>query len=142
MDEIRAKEAVWDIHNRATNAMKEENYGEAAKIYRDALKIYPNKPGMLLGLASVLALSGETKESIELIETGLPLSENEKQNATMRAALCFLYAKAGEGEKAKNLACRLPHTRESREVITPLLDSIRTEEEFDENIRYIILGEK
>ena len=142
MDEIRTKEAVWDIHNRATNAMKEEKYGEAAEIYRDALKIYPNKPGMLLGLASVLALSGDTKESIELIETGLPLSENEKQKATMRASLCFLYAKAGEGEKAKNLAYHLPHTRESREVITSLLDSIKTEEEFDENIKYIILGEK
>jgi len=142
MDEIRAKEAVRDIHNRATTAMKEKKYDKAAKIYRDALKIYPNDPGMLLGLASVLALNGDTAESIDLIETGLPLSGNEKQKATMRAALCFLYAKAGEGEKAKDLAYHLPHTRESREVITPLLDVVKTEEEFDENIKHIILGEK
>ncbi len=141
MDEIRAKEAVWDIHNRATNAMKEKEYDKAEAIYRGALKIYPNDPGMLLGLASVLALSGETAESIELIEMGLPHSDDEKQKATMRASLCFLYAKAGETEKAKDLAYHLPHTRESREVITRLLDSVKTEEEFDKNIKYVILGE-
>ena len=142
MDEIRAKETRRDVHNRATNAMKDKRYDEAAAIYREAISVYPSDPGMLLGLASVLALKGDTKESIELIETGLPLSSNEKQKATMRAALCFLYAKAGEAEKAKDLAYHLPHTRESREAITPLLDSVKTEEEFDRNIKYIILGEE
>lgn len=142
MDEIRAKETRWEIHNMATNAMKEKRYGEAASVYREAIAIYPNDPGMLLGLASVLALKGDTAESIDLIETGLPLSDDEKQKATMRASLCFLYAKAGETEKAKDLAYHLPHTRESREVITPLLDVVKTEEEFDENIKHIILGEK
>ena len=141
MDEIRAKEARWEIHSRATNCMKEEEYEEASKIYRDALSLYPSDPGMLLGLASVLALKGDPEEAIGLIEAGLSLSSNEKQKATMRAALCFLYAKAGEREKAKELAYHLPHTRESREVIAPLLDSIKTEEEFEKNIKHIILGE-
>ncbi len=141
MDEIRSKEAIWDIHNRATNAMKEKDHDKAEAIYRDALTVYPNDPGMILGLASALAIKGDTKEAILLIEKGLPLSENEKQKATMRAALCFLYAKEGETEKAKKLAYHLPHTRESREAITPLIESIKTEEEFDKNIKYIILGE-
>jgi transcriptional regulator with XRE-family HTH domain len=141
MDEIRAKRTLWEIHGRATDYMKAQKYDEAEKVYRDAMKVYPRDPGMLLGLASVLALKGDTKESIGLIETGLPLSGNEKQKATMRAALCFLYAKAGEREKAKELAYHLPHTRESREVITPLIDTLSTDEEFDKNIKYIILGE-
>ena len=39
----------------------------------------------------------------------------------MRATLCFLYLKAGYEDKANRLASELPHTRESREVIQPLI---------------------
>lgn len=63
------------------------DYDMAEKTYRDALLIYPNKPGMILGLASTLALKGNTDEAIELMERGLPLSINEKQKSTMRATL-------------------------------------------------------
>lgn len=83
--------------------------------------IYPNKPGMILGLASTLALKGNTDEAIELMEKGLPLFINEKQKSTMRATLCFLCLKAGREEKANRLASELPHTRESREVIQDIL---------------------
>lgn len=41
--------------------------------------IYPNNPGMILGLGSALALKGNTDEAIELMERGLPLSINEKK---------------------------------------------------------------
>ena len=44
------------------------DYDSAEKTYRDALLIYPNKPGMILGLASTLALKGNTDEAIELME--------------------------------------------------------------------------
>ncbi len=84
------------------------------------LLTYPNKPGMLLGLAGVLSLRGNSEEAVELIERGLPLSINEKQKSTMRAVLCFLYLKCGKTEKAAMLASALPHIRESREVIQPL----------------------
>ncbi|MBQ7714350.1 MAG: helix-turn-helix domain-containing protein [Clostridia bacterium] len=141
MDRIRAKEAIWEIHNKATNCMKSKEYDEAERIYRDALTLYPVKPGMILGLASVLALKGETAEAIELIEKGLPLSDNEKQKATMRATLCLLYAKTGQTEKGLELAKHLPHTRESREAIVPILGSAKSEEALDENIRILILGE-
>lgn len=73
--------------------------------------IYPDKPGMILGLAGVLALEGKSEESIELIEKGLPLSNNEKQKSTMRAALCFLYLKVGKLEKAKQLICASAYER-------------------------------
>lgn len=59
----------------------------------------------------------------------------------MRAALCFLYFKAGYKEKADRLASELPHTRESREIIQPLIQQGLTEGEINEHIRKIILGD-
>lgn len=140
MDTIRAEETRYNIHKTAAEYQRSGNYEEAEKVYREALLIYPNKPGMILGLAGVLALKGKSDESIELMEKGLPLSNNEKQKSTMRAALCFLYLKAGKTEKAAALASALPHTRESREVIQPLISSSLSEAETDMNIKNILLG--
>ena len=140
MDSIRSEETRRNIHKNAAELQQKGDYEAAERVYRDALLIYPNMPGMILGLAGVLALKGDSSEAVELIEKGLPLSENEKQKATMRAALCFLYLKCGNGEKAKKLASTLPHTRESREVIKPLIDNGIGANEIEMNIRNIILG--
>jgi len=141
MDTIRSEETRYNIHKAAAEFQRNGDYESAEKVYRDALLIYPNKPGMILGLAGVLALRGNYEESVELIEKGLPLSVNEKQKSTMRAALCFLYLKCGNGEKAKRLASTLPHTRESREVIQPLIKNGLSDNEIDMNIKNIILGD-
>ena len=141
MDTIRAEETRYNIHKKAVAYQRCGDYNSAEQIYRDALLIYPNKPGMILGLASTLALKGNTNEAIELMERGLPLSSNEKQKATMRAALCFLYLKAGREDSANRLASELPHTRESREVIQPLIQQGLSDMEIDENIKTIILGD-
>ena len=133
MDTIRAEETRYHIQRRG-------DYDSAEKTYRDALLIYPNKPGMILGLASTLALMGNTEEAIEWMEKGLSISINEKQKSTMRATLCFLYLKAGYVDKANRLASELPHIRESREVIQPLIQQSLTESEIDENMRSILLG--
>lgn len=140
MDTIRAEATRYNIHAKATDCQRKGDYDSAEKIYRDALLIYPNKPGMILGLAGTLALKGNTAEAIEYMERGLPLSSNEKQKATMRAALCFLYLKAGYEDRADRLASELPHTRESREVVQPLIRQDLTEMEIDENIKNILLG--
>ena len=141
MDTIRAEETRYNIHKKAVAYQRCGDYNSAEQIYRDALLIYPNKPGMILGLASTLALKGNTNEAIELMERGLPLSSNEKQKATMRAALCFLYLKAGREDSANRLASELPHRRESREVIQPLIQQGLSDMEIDENIKTIILGD-
>ena len=140
MDTIRAEETRQGIHAKAVAYQQEEDYEAAAKTYREALLTYPNDPGMMLGLAGALALQGETAEAIELMEKGLPLSANEKQKATIRAALCFLYLKAGKEDKANALASRLPHMRESREVIQPLVQSTMDSAAIEENVRKILLG--
>ena len=141
MDTIRAEETRYNIHKKAVEYQRSGDYDLAEKTYRDALLIYPNNPGMILGLASTLALKGNTDEAIELMERGLPLSINEKQKATVRATLCFLYLKAGREDKANRLASELPHTRESREVIQPLIRQGLEDEQIDENIRRILLAE-
>lgn len=140
MDTIRAKETYHNIHKKASELQRDGDYASAEKVYREALITYPNKPEMILGLAGVLALQGESKEAIELIERGLPLSDNEKQKATMRATLCFLYLKCEKNDKANALASKLPHTRESREVIQPLISQGLDEAEINRNIQNILLG--
>jgi len=141
MDTIRAEATRYAIHQKAVAYQRSGDYDMAEKTYREALLIYPNKPGMILGLAGTLALKGSTAEAIELMERGLPVSLNEKQKATMRAALCFLYLKAGDEIKAQRLAAELPHVRESREVIQPLIRQGLSEKEINEQIKTILLGD-
>lgn len=141
MDAIRAEKTRFNIHKKAVEYQRKGDYDSAEKTYRDALLIYPNKPGMILGLASTLALKENTDEAIELMERGLPISINEKQKSTMRATLCFLYLKAGNIDKANRLASELPHTRESREVIQPLVQQGLSIGEINENIKHILLGD-
>ena len=140
MDTIRAEETRLNIHRKAIEYQRNGEYDLAEKTYRDALLIYPNKPGMILGLASTLALKGETNEAIELMERGLPISINDRQKSMMKATLCFLYLKVGRVDKANKLASELPHTRESREVIWPLIQQGLNETQIDENIK-LILGD-
>ena len=141
MDTIRAEETRYNIHKKAVEYQRSGDLDMAEKTYRDALLIYPNKPGMILGLASTLALKGDTEEAIELMERGLPISNNEKQKSTIRAALYFLYLKAGREDKACKLASQLPHMRESREVVQPLIKQGLSHSQIDDNIKNIILGD-
>ena len=141
MDTIRAKETRFNIHKKANEFQRLGNYLEAEKVYREALLIYLNKPGMILGLAGVLSLQDKAEEAVELIEKGLPISINEKQKATMRAILCFLHLKCGKTEKAYALAASLPHARESREVIQPIISKGLDDSEINANIKNILLGE-
>ena len=141
MDIIRAEETRYNIHKKANEFQREGDYSAAEKVYRDALLTYPNKPGMMLGLAGVLALQGDSEEAIELIEKAIPISINEKQKATHRAILCFLYLKCGKEKKANDLAAALPHTRESREVIQPLISKGLTDTDINTNIKNILIGE-
>jgi len=141
MDTIRAESAYHAIHQRASEKQREGDYRAAAQIYREALLIYPSRSDMMLGLAGALALDGKAELAIEWTEKGLACSSNVKQNATMRAALCFLYLQAGQTDRAYYLAAQLPHMRESREEILPLISEARAEEELKGDIRRILLGE-
>ena len=142
LDIIRSEETRMNIHKTAVEYQRNGDYQAAEKVYRDALRIYPNKPGMILGLGTVLALQNRTQEAIEWMERGLPISINEKHKATVRAVLCFLYLKCGNQKKATQLAATLPHRRECREEILPLITKGLEKEEIDINVRKIIIGEQ
>lgn len=142
MDAIRAAEAQQSIHRRATEHQRSGDYDAAEEVYRSALRIYPNQPGMILGLAGTLALAGRAAEAIALMEKGLTLPAGEKHKATVRAALCFLYLQTGEADRAERLALQLPHVRESREAVLPLVRQGLTESEIAGHVRRILLGEE
>lgn len=59
----------------------------------------------------------------------------------IRATLCFLYLKVGREDKANKLASELPHMRESREVIQPLIQKGLSESQINQNIKSILLGD-
>ncbi len=141
MDSLKSEETRYNIHKKVTEYQREGAYDSAEREYRDALRIYPKDSGMLLGLAGVLALKGDSEEAIALIERGLPLSDNEKQKATMRAILCFLYLKCGKTDEANLLASQLPHIRECRETIQPLVQQGLEDNEINKLIRNLLLGE-
>jgi transcriptional regulator with XRE-family HTH domain len=141
MDVIRAEQTRHAIHAKANGFQRADNYAAAENVYRDALRTYPNSADMLLGLSGVLALQGNSDEAIDLMEKGIALSDDEKQKATSRAALCLLFLLAGNSKKAAALAATLPHTRESREVIQPLINEKLSDAAIQKHIRTIILGE-
>lgn len=141
MDTIRSEKSRLKIHAEAAELQRNGDYLAAETVYRNALLTYPNKPGMMLGLAGVLALQGKSEEAIELMERGLPISINEKQKATMRAVLCFLYLKTGNTKKATSLARTLPHERECRERIQPLMTQELAEPEINSHIKFLLTEE-
>lgn len=74
-------------------------------------------------LAGVLTLQDKAEEATEWIEKGLPLSVNEKQ-------------------KANALAATLPHTRESRKVIRPLISQDLDDTEIEKKMNYKLTGKE
>ena len=141
MDLIRSEETRKSIHKAANEFMRNQNYAQAEKVYRNALKTYPNRADFMLGLADTLTLQGKDDEAIRLTESGLKLSAGDKQKATARAVLCFLYLRCKKPDKAAALASTLPHTRESREAIQPQIVKGLDENELNRIVQNLILGE-
>ncbi len=140
MDTICANETRYNLHKHANEHMKAKEYQSAVNIYEDGLHTFPSDAGIMAGLASALAFMGESERSIMLFERSLSFDASDKSRATTRAALCFLYMKTNKQERAVALAATLPHTRESREVIQPLILKGLDASELDRNLESIILG--
>ena len=122
MDTIRAEATRYNIHKKANTFQKKGDYDSAEKIYRDALLIYPNKPGMLLGLASTLALKGDSLEAIELIEKGIPISINEKQKAWITAHIHMFEFFGGVAKILVSNNCTTAVNHQRSDWYTPALN--------------------
>ncbi len=92
----------------------------------------------MLGTAMSLVLSDESgkniTEAINYCEKVIEECSNEKIRSMTRAALCFLYNKNAENEKAIGYARTLPHIWESREM---LLCEFACEEEYTNTVKKV-----
>ena len=101
------------------------DYNKAIELLREVLKKYPNHYDLTSKLSSLLLFldndseEGKTlaKKAIVLCERKLDGVMSEKARATAKATLCFLYDNIGEHQKARDLASKLPHVWESREIL-------------------------
>lgn len=142
MERIYSAQAKSAVFTASYAQMRQGEVSAAAATLTEALKTYPNDTGMLSNLAMVLALNtpADLDKAVSLCERALE-GTNEKVAHTTRAALCMIYLKAGKKDKALEVASRLPHARESREVLMEQIGRAPCETLIDAYIRYILMGE-
>ena len=140
INETNAKDAIFKSgHEHLRNGDRIS----AEKVFADALKIYPADESFMSELALVLALESDSSklaQAANLCERVLAGSPTEKVRSTTRCAICFIYFKMGEKDKAVTAAKHLPHIRESRENVLAEFNNASAED-IDAYIRFIALGE-
>lgn len=150
MDAIIGMDKINDLQTKATVFTEGHKYirkgdiNAAIEVYSEALKIFPNDKGLMSDLAMTLALDGDEEKlsrAIALCERVLSDSQGDKVHHTTRAALCFIYLKVGEKEKAVAAAQELPHIRESREAVLAQFEKEPTIDDIDVYLRFIAISE-
>ncbi len=140
MDKINSSQTRSAIFKDGHKHMRDGDYLAAAAVFSDALKTFANDEAFMSELAFALALDddpGKLLQAVRLCERALSGNPSEKVRHTTRAALCFIYLKAGEKEKAFAAAKSLPHTRESREAVLAQFEKELSVQEIDEYLRHI-----
>lgn len=144
MDRINDTQARASVFTAGHTHLRKGDCDGAVAVYTEALKTFPNDEGLLSDLAMALALTGDPaklSQAIAICERVLSGDQGEKVHHTTRAALCFIYLKAGEKEKAIATARNLPHVRESRETVLAQFDKNPDTAEIDSYLRFIAIGE-
>ena len=132
------------VFTTAQDHWRNGDINAAINVYSEGLKTFPNDKGIMSDLAMAFALEGgkdNLDQAISLCERVLSGSSGEKVLHTTRAALCFMYLKAGLKEKAGIAAKNLPHERESREAIMKQMESRPNTEDIDAYLKFIAIGE-
>lgn len=145
MERINNAEERAAIYMRGQKHLREGDNEGAATIYTEALKLYPDDQSIMLELALVLALDNESKkleQALSLCERLLSDRSTENILYTARAALCYIYLKMGEKEKAANAAQKLPHARVGREKILAEIDKDPDQDEINAYLDFINFREK
>lgn len=144
MDKMNDRQTRTTIFTKGHNHLREGDINAAITVYSEALKTFPNDEGIMSDLSMALALDGDPaklSQAIALCERVLSSAQSERVHHTTRAALCFIYLKAGEKEKAITAARMLPHVRESREVVLAELEKKPTINDINSFLKYIAIGE-
>lgn len=124
MEGIRKEERLHSVMNEIYTLARAERMDEAIARTRENLRIYPDHASLLMALGEALARmtddEGALHEAISVSERVLEKNDiSMKARSTTAVNLLFLYKRAGEKEKAKELVKSLPHIWESREMVTP-----------------------
>ena len=112
MEKINDDKAIAHAFLEGQKFLRDGNNAAAADVFTKALKIYPNDESLMLELALVLAINGESEKlgKAELLcERILTSTPSETVMCTARAVLCYIFLKAGNKEKAVESAQSLPH---------------------------------
>ena len=144
MDKINDQQTRNTVFATAHNHLRNGDIDTAVDLYSEALKTYPNDEGIMSDLAMSLALGDDPdklSKAVALCERVLSNGQGEKVHHTTRAALCFIYMKANEKDKAIEAARKLPHVRESRENILAQLEKKPTIDEINSYLKFIAIGE-
>ena len=144
MDKINEAEAQTAIFTTGHGHLRRGDVTAAAKVFSEALKTYPADESIMSELALTMALTSDQdklKQAADLFERVLMGNPSEKVRHTTRAAICFVYYKMGEKDKAVAAAQNLPHLRESRENILSEFRDEPNMTDIDAYIRFIALGE-
>jgi len=144
MDKINDLQTKNAMFASAHSYLRDNDINAAIDVYTEALKTFPNDGGVMSDLAISLALGDDPEElakAITLCERVLSSGQGEKVHHTTRAALCFMYMKAGEKDNAITAASKLPHIRESRENVLVQLDKTPTTDEINSYLKFIAIGE-
>lgn len=124
MEVIRKEERLNAVMNEIYTLARRGSMGGAVELARESLRIYPDNASLLMALGEALARMGGDeavcREAIAVSERVLEHHEiSMKARSTTAVNLLFLYMRAGEREKAKDLTKTLPHIWESREMVMP-----------------------
>jgi len=122
MAEVSDRGRLWNVHAKANTLEQQGEYCEAAALLEQALKTFPDDPGLLSQHAAALAMAREgTDRAIKTLERLLAEDTNasDKRRGTNAAVLCYLYKHAGMTAEAERLARARPHAQESRELLLP-----------------------
>lgn len=144
MDKINDIQTKAKIFTEGHKYISEGDINAAIQVYSEALKIFPNDKGIMSDLAMTLALDDDQEKvtkAISLCKRVLSDSQGDKVHHTTRAALCFIYLKLGDKEKAVTAAQELPHIRESRESVLAQLEQECSADDIDGYLRLIVIGE-
>jgi transcriptional regulator with XRE-family HTH domain len=145
MDKINDMQARTAIFETEHILLRKGDFLKAAAVLEEALKTFPNDESLMSELALALAFDSDEdklKKSVQLCLRVLSGNPTEKVRHTTRAALCFIYMKTGDRDKAKAIARNLPHARESREAILALLEKEISQPEIDAYLKFIAVGEQ
>jgi transcriptional regulator with XRE-family HTH domain len=144
MERINDRQTRASVFTTAHVHWRNGDTNAAIEIFSEALKTFPNDEGIMSDLAMALALDDDPaklSQAVALCERVLADNQGDEVHHTTRAALCFVYLKAGEKEKAIAVARKLPHLRESREMILTQVEKDLTTSEIDSYLRFIAIGE-